>query len=81
MFLRYWLAKITRIIPGNQLLLPKFGRILQYWTVDVKSAAKLQSIETLTEKTWGRGWVVSVVRTKKAERFSRFRGKNRRTFG
>ena len=57
-FLRFWLAKITRIIHHNQLLLTKFGRILPYWTNDVKSAAKLQIIEPLTKKTWGRVWVV-----------------------
>ena len=57
-FLRFWLAKITRIIHHNQLLLTKFGKILPYWTNDVKSAAKLQIIEPLTKKTWGRVWVV-----------------------
>ena len=57
-FLRFWLAKITRIIHQNQLLLTKFGRILPYWTNDVKSAAKLQIIEPLTKKTWGQVWVV-----------------------
>ena len=51
-FLRSWLAKITRIIHHNQLPLTKFGRILPYWTDDIKSAAKLQIIEPLTEKTW-----------------------------
>ena len=35
----------------NQLVLP-------YWTDDVKSATKLQTIEPLTEKTWGLVWVV-----------------------
>ena len=34
----------------NQLALP-------YWTDDVKSATKLQTIEPLTYKTWGRVWV------------------------
>ena len=57
-FLRFWLAKITRIIHHNQLLLTKFGRILPYWTDDVKSAVNLQIIEPLTEKTLRRGWVV-----------------------
>ena len=57
-FLRFWLAKITRIIHQNQLLLTKFGRISPYWTDDVKSAAKLQIIEPLTKKTWGQVWVV-----------------------
>ena len=40
-FLRFWLAKSTRIIHHIQLLLTKFGRILSYWTDDVKSAAKV----------------------------------------
>ena len=57
-FLRFWLAKITRIIHHNQLLFTKFVRTLPYWTSDVKSAAKLQIIEPLTEKTWERVWVV-----------------------
>ena len=57
-FLRFWLAKITHIIHHNQLLLTKFGRILPCWTDDVKSAAKLQIFEQLTEKTWGRVWVI-----------------------
>ena len=43
---------------------------------DVKSAAWLQVIEPLTEKTWGRGSVDLVVRTKMAEQsaehFTRF---------
>ena len=56
-FLRFWLSKITSIIHHNQLLLTKFGRILPYWTDDVKSAAKLHIIELLTEKNWGRVWV------------------------
>ena len=33
-FLRFWLAKSTRITHHNQLLLNKFGRILSYWTDD-----------------------------------------------
>ena len=57
-FLHFWLAKITRIIHHNEPLFTKFGRILPYWTDDVKSAAKLQIIEPLTEETWGRVWVV-----------------------
>ena len=37
---------------------------------DVKSAAWLQVIELLTKKTWGRGSVDLVVRTKMAEQSS-----------
>ena len=50
--LRLWLAKITGIIHYDQQLSTKFGRILPYQTDDVKTAAKLQVIEPLTEKTW-----------------------------
>ena len=57
-FLRLWLAKITRIIYHNLLLLTKYERILPYWTDNVKSAGKLHIIEPLTEKTFGRLWVV-----------------------
>ena len=57
-FLCFWLTKITRIIHHNQLLLTKFGKFLPYRTDDVKSAVKMQVIEPLTEKTWGRVWVV-----------------------
>ena len=63
----FWLVKTTRIIHHNQVLL-EFGTnfvILNRWRQnDVKSAAWLQVIEPLTIKTWGRGWVVLVVRTK-----------------
>ena len=52
----------------NQLLLTKFGKdfvILNRWRQnDIKSAARLQVIEPLTEKTWERGSVVLVVSTK-----------------
>ena len=57
-FLRFWLAKIARIVHHNQLLLTKLGRILPYRTDDAKSATNLQIIELLTETTWGRVLVV-----------------------
>ena len=64
----FWLVKTTRIIHHNQPLLTKFGKnfiILNRWRQnDVKSAALLQIIEPLTKKTWGRDWIVLVVRTK-----------------
>ena len=67
-FPRFWLVKNTHIIYHNQLLLTKFEKnfvILNRWRQnDVKSAAWLQVIQPLTEKTWGQGWVVLVVRTK-----------------
>ena len=70
---RFWLAKITRIIHHNQLLLTKFGRILPYWTDEVKSAAKTQIIEPLTKKTWVRVWVVFEVSNGRT--FNSFHGK------
>ena len=66
-FLRLSLAKGTRIIHHNQLLMTTFGRIFRQWTDDVKSAAFLQVNAPLTEKTWGWGWVVLVVKTKMAD--------------
>ena len=67
----FWLVKATCITYHNQLLLTKFGKnflILNRWRQnDVKSAAWLQVIEPLTEKTWVWGWVVFVVKNKMAE--------------
>ena len=69
-FPRFWLVKTTRTIHDNQLLLTNFGKIknfiiLSRWRQnDVKSAAWLQVIKPLTEKTWGRGSGVLVVETK-----------------
>ena len=64
----FWLVKAKRIIHHNQLLLTKFGKnviILNRWRQnDVKGTAFLEVIEPLTVKTWGRGWIVLVVRTK-----------------
>ena len=57
-FLPFWLAKMTCIIYHKQLPLTKFGKILPYWTNDVKSAAKLKVNELLTKRTWGWAWVV-----------------------
>ena len=58
-FLRFWLAKITRIIHQNQLLLTTFGRVLPYWTDDVKSEAKLQIIKPLNRENLGSCFEVS----------------------
>ena len=81
-FSRFWLVKTTRINHHSQLLLTKFGKnfvILNRWRQnDVKSAVWWRVIEPSTEKTWGQGWVVLVVRTKwrtVAEHFSRFTAK------
>ena len=64
----FWLVKTTHIIHHKQLLLTKFGNnfvIMKRWHQNaVKSAAWLQVIEPVNKKTWGRGWVVLVVRTK-----------------
>ena len=62
------------IIHHNQLLLAKFGKnfvILNRWRQNgVKSAVWFQVTEPLTEKTWRRGWVVLIVRTKYFTRFT-----------
>ena len=66
-FLHFWLTKSTRIIHHKEILLTKFGKNFAYklnrWHQKY-SASKLQIIEPLTQKTWGRGWVVLIVRTK-----------------
>ena len=59
-----WLAKSTRIIHHNQLLMTKFGRILCLTRKWRQKCRPLQLKAPLTEKTWGRGWVVLVVKTK-----------------
>ena len=63
-FPQFWLAKSTRLIHHNQLLLTKFGRILCLTRKWRKKCSLLQVNEPLTEKTWGRGWVVLAVKTK-----------------
>ena len=66
-FPQFWLAKSTRIIHHNQLLMTKFGRI---WCLTRKWRQKcslLQVKAPLTEKTWGRGRVVFAVKTKMAD--------------
>ena len=73
-FPRFWLAKSTRTIHHNQLLMTKFGRMLcltRKWRQKF-----LQVNEPLTEKTWGWGWVVLVVTTKNGGHFTRFKSKN-----
>ena len=51
--LRFWLAKSTSIIHHNQLQLTKFGRILSYWTDDVKSVAKVADYWTVNRENLG----------------------------
>ena len=63
----FWLAKSTRIIHHNQLLMTKFGRILCLTRKWRQKCSLLQVNAPLTEKTWGRGWVVLVVKTKMAD--------------
>ena len=74
-FPRFWLVKSTRIIHHNQLLMTKFGRILCLTRKWRQKCSPLQVNAPLTEKTWGRGWVVLVVKTKMADisLFSRVR--------
>ena len=66
-FLQFWLAKSTRIIHHNQLLMTKFGRILCLTRKWRQKCSLLQVKAPLTEKTWGRGWVVLVVKKKMAD--------------
>ena len=54
-FLRFWLTKITLI---TSYCWPSLENCLPFWTDDVKRVVKMQVIEPLTEKTWGRIWVV-----------------------
>ena len=66
-FPQFWLAKSTRIIHHNQLLITKYGRILCLTRKWRQKCSLLQVNALLTEKTWGRGWVVLVVKTKMAD--------------
>ena len=75
-FPRFWLAKSTRIIHHNQLLMTKFGRILCLTRKWRQKCSLLQVNAPLTEKTWGRGWVVFLVKTKTGGHFTRFKSKN-----
>ena len=63
---QFWLAKSTSIIHHNQLLITKFGRILCLTMKCRQKCNPLQVNALLTEKTWGRGWVVLVVERKMA---------------
>ena len=66
-FPQFWLAKSTRIIHHKQLLMTKFGRILCLKRKWRQKCSLLQVNAPLTVKTWGRGWVVFVVKTKMAD--------------
>ena len=66
-FPQFWLAKSTRIIRHNHLLMTKFGRILCLTRKWRQKCSLLQVNTPLTEKTWGRRWVVFVVKTKMAD--------------
>ena len=52
-FPQFWLAKCTRIIHHNQLLMTKFGRILCLTRKWRQKCSPLQVKAPLTEKTWG----------------------------
>ena len=60
-------AKSTRIIHHKQLLMTKFGRILCLTRKWRQKCSLLQVNAPLTERTWGRDWVVFVVKTKMAD--------------
>ena len=60
-------AKSTRIIHRKQLLMTKFGRILCLTRKWRQNNSLLQVNAPLTERTWGRDWVVFVVKTKMAD--------------
>ena len=66
-FSQFWLPKSTLIVHHNQLLMTKFGRILCLTRKWRQKCSPLQVNAPLTEKTWGRGWVVLVVKTKMAD--------------
>ena len=65
-FSQFWLAKSTRIIHHNQLLMTKFGRILCLTRKWHQKCSLLQLKSPLAEKTWERDWVVFLVKTKVA---------------
>ena len=71
-FLRFWLAKIPRIIHHNQLMSTKFGRILRYVKWWCQSCGKLP---------WRRGWVALVMNTKWRNISLVSRGRSRRAIG
>ena len=75
-FPQFWSAKSTRIIHHNQSLMTKFGRILCLPRKWRQKCSPLQVNAPLTEKTWGRGWVVLVVNLKNGGHFTRFKSKN-----
>ena len=66
-FPQFWLVKSTRIIHHNHLLMAKFGRILCLTRKWRQKCSLLQVNAPLTEKTWGRGWVVFGVKNKMAD--------------
>ena len=63
-FPQFWLAKSTRVIHHNQLLMTKSERILCLKRKWRQKDSLLQVNAPLTEKTRGRDWVVFVVKTK-----------------
>ena len=65
-FPQFWLVKSTSIIHHNQLRMTKFGSILFLTRKWRQKCSLLQVNAPLTEKTWGQGWVVFVVKIKMA---------------
>ena len=66
-FPQFWLAKSTRFIDHIQLLMSKFGKVFCLTRKWRKKCSLLQVNAPLTEKTWGRDWVVFFVKTKMAD--------------
>ena len=60
-FTPFWLAKSTRIIHHNQSLMWRILCLTWKWC---QKCSLLQVNALLTEKTWGWGWVVFIVKTK-----------------
>ena len=66
-FPQFWLAKSIRIIHHNQLLMTKFEGTLCLTRKWRQNCSPLQVNGPLTEKTWGRGSVVFVMKIKMAD--------------
>ena len=60
-FPRFWLARSTRLIHHNQLLMTKF-----VFSEEMASNAPVS-------ETWGRGWVALIVNLKNGGHFTRFK--------
>ena len=79
-FLRFWLAKIPRIIQHIHCG-PNLEEFCDMWKMMSIVQHNCQKTEQLTEKTWEWGWVVLVVSTKLWNISLVSRGRSRRTVG